>query len=43
MTLKIHVKGTNIGLSENISKGQKDENSNDYTSQLDYNATDRSR
>ena len=39
--IKDHEKGTNIGLSENISKGQKDENSNDYTSQLDYSATDR--
>lgn len=39
--IKDYEKGTNIGLSENISKGQKDENSNDYTSQLDYSATDR--
>lgn len=39
--IKDHEKGTNIGLSENISKGQKDENTNDYTSQLDYSATDR--
>ena len=39
--IKDHEEGTNIGLSENISKGQKDENSNDYTSQLDYSATDR--
>ena len=38
--IKDHEKGTNIGLSENISKGQKDENSNDYRLQCNRQGTD---
>lgn len=39
--IKDHEKGTNIGINEDVSKGQKDKGSNNYTTEGSYSATNR--